>query len=63
MYVAIKTNTINEMGIRLNYNCPGINGFVLSLDLYRYTTGWIQVSSQTTCLWGWHLQPDDNCSL
>lgn len=61
--MAIKTNTINEMALRLNYNCPSINGFVLKLDLYWYTTGRIRVSSQTTCLWGWHLQPDDNCSL
>lgn len=25
--------------------------------LYWYTTGWVQLSSLTTCLWGWHLQP------
>lgn len=63
MYVSIKTNTMKETDLRLNYSCPSINGFVLRIDLYWYTTAWIQVSSQTTCLWGWHLQPDDNCSL
>lgn len=30
---------------------------VLMNLLYQYTTGWVQISSQTTCLWGWHLQP------
>lgn len=52
-----------KMDLKLNYNCPSINGFVLSSDLYWYTAGWIQVSSQTSCLWGWRLQSDDNCSV
>lgn len=36
MYMAIKINTINEIDLRLNYNCPSINGSALRLDLYWY---------------------------
>lgn len=32
MYAAIKANPINEMDLRLNYNCPSINEFFVPVD-------------------------------
>lgn len=58
MHVAIK-NTMNEKDLRLNYCYPSVNGFILSLDLYWYTTG--QILSNYPLLKlaltdRWHLQ-------
>lgn len=58
MYVAIKSNPINEMDLRLNYNCPSINGFVVLVH-HRMGTG----LPSSYLLMGLAFTANDNCSL
>lgn len=58
MYAAIKTNPINEMDLRLNYNCPSINEFVV---LIHNRMGTALLSNYL--LMGLAFTANDNCSL
>lgn len=58
MYAAIKTNTINEIDLRLNYNCPSINEFVVPI-YNRMGTDLLS----NYLLMGLAFTANENCSL